>query len=142
MSHDHKMSGHFGVDRSWMRVSSRYFWPNAKDDVKNWVRSCQKCNEFNSPANGYAKRPLTPISTRNRFELVCYDIAGPFIPKTDRGNVYALIIIDHFTKWPEIVALPNIEAITIALAIFDNWVCRYGVMSRLHSDGAKNVDGG
>ena len=37
--------------------------------------------------------------------------------------------------------MPDIRAPTIAQAIFDNWVCRYGVMPRLHSDGAKNVDG-
>ena len=37
--------------------------------------------------------------------------------------------------------MPDIRAPTVAQAIFDNWVCRYGVMPRLHSDGAKNVDG-
>ena len=124
-----------------VRLSKNYFWPNARDDVNNWIKSCQKCNEFNAPAQGYAKRPLVPIETSERFELVCYDLAGPFMPKTDRGNIYALIIIDHFSKWPEIIALPDIRATTIAQAIFDTWVCRYGVMPRLHSDGAKNVDG-
>ena len=73
--------------------------------------------------------------------MVCYDLAGPFMPKTERGNTHALIIVDHFSKWPEIVALPCTKAPTIAQAIFDNWVCRYGVPERLHSDGANNVNG-
>ena len=141
LSHDHLLSGHFQLNRTWLRISANYFWPGAKDDVSNWVRSCQKCNEYNTPTQGYVKRPVIPIETNNRFDLVCYDLAGPFMPKTDRGNVYALIIIDHFSKWPEIVALPNAQAPTIARAIFDFWVCRYGVMACLHSDGANNVDG-
>ena len=63
------------------------------------------------------------------------------MPKTSRGMTYALIIVDHFSKWPEFVALPDSTAPVIAQAIFDNWICRYGVMERLHSDGANNVNG-
>ena len=114
LSHDHPLSGHFGLDRTWSRISNNYFWPKAKDDVTNWVESCQKCNEFRVPTQGYTKRPLMPIETSNRFELVCYDLAGPFVPKTVRGNEYVLIMIDHFSKWPEFVALSDIKATTIA----------------------------
>ena len=139
--HDHRLSGHFAAERTWSRLSSNYFWPKAKDDVENWVHSCKTCNEFNTPNQGYVRQPLTPIVTTRRFEMVCYDLAGPFMPKTERGNTHALIIVDHFSKWPEIVALPCTKAPTIAQAIFDNWVCRYGVPERLHSDGANNVNG-
>ena len=100
-----------------------------------------KCAKYNPPTSGYVKQPLKPIETFSRFELVCYDLAGPFMPKTVRGNVYALIIVDHFTKWPEIVPIPDSTAPTLAQTIFDYWICRYGIMQRLHSDGANNVDG-
>ena len=95
------------------------------------------CNGFNKPI--YVDRPLCPIETSDRFELVCYDIAGPFLPKNIRGNLYALIIVDHFTKWTEILPLKDVTAPAIAKAIFHQWICRYGVMSKLHSDGANNV---
>ena len=140
-SHDHPLSGHFGADRTYSKISKNYFWPRARDDFDNWVQSCTTCNEYNAPKQGYVKRPLRPIVTERRFELVCYDLAGPFMPKTKRGMTYALIIVDHFSRWPEIAALPDSKAPTVAQAIFDNWVCRYGVPERLHSDGAKNVNG-
>ena len=63
------------------------------------------------------------------------------LPVTIRGNRYALIIVDHFSHWPEFVPLADIEAPTIASAIFDQWCCRYGVPERFHSDGASNVHG-
>ena len=84
---------------------------------------------------------MQPIPIENRFEFVCYDLAGPFLPKNTRGNVYALIIVDHFTKWPEIFQLTDSTAPAIARTIFDQWCCRYGIMDRLHSDGAPNVHG-
>ena len=110
LSDDHPLSRHFALDHTWLHVSKQYFWPKAKEDVTNWVQNCKKCNEFNTPAQAYVKRPLVPIQTTSRFDLICYDLAGPFIPKTDLGNAYALIIVDHFTKWPEVVGMPNIQA--------------------------------
>ena len=100
-----------------------------------------KCNQFQTPPGGYVKEPLQPIYTSNRFEIVCFDLAGPFIPKTSRGNQYALILVDHFSKWPEVVALSNTDAPTVARAIYDQWCCRYGLMKSLHSDGVSNVNG-
>ena len=139
ISHDHPTAGHFGVARSWKNVTQKYFWPGAQDDVVNWVRSCRSCNEFD--VKTYVHRPLQPIDTSARFELVCYDIAGPFMPAVKTGNTYALIIVDHFSKWPEIVPLKDIKATTLATSIFEQWCCRYGMATQFHSDGAPNVHG-
>ncbi len=141
LCHNHPMSGHYASDRTYQRFSRKYFWPGALADVSDYVKACQKCNEFNPPRPQYTKAPLQPIETTNRFELICYDLAGPFIPKTVRGNCYVLIIVDHFSHWPEFVALPDITAPTIATALVDNWCCRYGTPERFHSDGANNVHG-
>ena len=63
------------------------------------------------------------------------------MPVTPRGNHYALILVDHFTKWTEAIALRDIQATTTARAIYDQWCCRYGLMKFLCSDSASNVDG-
>jgi hypothetical protein len=34
------------------------------------------------------------------------DLAGE-LPHTSRGNVYIMIMIEHFSKWVELVALPD-----------------------------------
>ena len=61
------------------------------------------------------------------------DILGP-LPVTARGNRYVLVVMDHFTKWPEAFALPNQEAATIARHLVDDVFCRFGAPSRLLSD--------
>lgn len=37
------------------------------------------------------------------------DVTGSFLT-TNRGNRVKLVIMDYFTKWPEVIALPNQEA--------------------------------
>ena len=70
-AHDHPTSGHFAEDRTWANITSNYFWPGAQNDVINWVRSCGKCNSFDSKP--YVNRPLQPIPSSDRFELVRSD---------------------------------------------------------------------
>ena len=119
VAHDHPTSGHFGEDRTWTIVTSKYFWPGAQNDVVNWIRSCDKCNSFNTKP--YVNRPLQPIPSSDRFEFVCYDLAGPFLPSRNGGNTHALIMVDHFSKWPEIFPLKNTGAASIARMIFEQW---------------------
>ena len=139
IAHDHPTAGHFKEDRTWKAITANYFWPKLHDDVINWIRSCKACNKFD--VHKYVNRPLQPIESTNRFELVCYDLAGPFIPSRDGGNTYVLIMVDHFSKWCEISPLKSAIASNIATKIFEEWCCRYGIMTQLHSDGAQNVHG-
>ena len=139
--HDSPLSGHFAEKRTLEKFSKLYFWPYALKDVRSWVRSCLKCNQFNPPRPGYLRGPLQPIKTDHVFQIVCFDIAGPFFPPSSRGNQYVLIIVDHFSNWTEFVPLKTIDAVSIARSLLDNWCCRYGVPERFHSDGASNVHG-
>ena len=57
------------------------------------------------------------------MERVAMDILGP-LPKTDRGNVYVLVVRDYYTKWIEAYPLPNQEAETVARVFVEEFVCR------------------
>ena len=48
------------------------------------------------------------------------DIASPF-SVTEDGNKYIMVISDYFSKWPELYAISNQEATTIAKMLIDNW---------------------
>ena len=91
LSHDHPSSRHFSIDRTWSRLSAHDFWPNAKQDITNWVQSCLACNVHNPPPKEYLTDCLQPIYSSERFELFRYDLAEPFMPSSSHGNIYALI---------------------------------------------------
>jgi len=73
------------------------------------------------------------------FERIAIDIAGPF-PESDRGNRYLLVAMDYFTKWPEVYAIPNQEASTVADALVTHFFCRFGVPIELHSDQGRDFE--
>ncbi|UYV74279.1 K02A2.6-like [Cordylochernes scorpioides] len=61
---------------------------------------------------------------------------------TEDGNKYLLVAMDYFTKWPEVYAIPNQEAATVARVLVDNLICRFGVPLELHSDQGRNFESG
>ncbi|XP_055999552.1 uncharacterized protein K02A2.6-like [Ostrea edulis] len=63
------------------------------------------------------------------------DILGELhVPTTEKGNRYILVISDYFTKWTEAIAMPNIEAKTVAEIFVTEVVTRFGIPTTLHSD--------
>ena len=112
LCHDHASLGHFGIDCTWTRLLSIYFWPNARSDVTNWIESCLICSSFNPPPQGYNKAPLQPIESSESFKIVCYNLAGPFIPASDTGHTYVLILVDHFSKLLKVIPLKETNAPT------------------------------
>jgi hypothetical protein len=72
------------------------------------------------------------------FERIAIDNAGPF-PESDKGNRHLLVAMDYFTKWPEVYAIPNQEASTVADALVTVF-CRFGVPRELHSDKGRNFE--
>ena len=48
--------------------------------------------------------------------------------------------MDYFTKWPEVYAIPNHEASTVADVLVSNFFCRFGVPMELHGDQGRNFE--
>ena len=87
--------------------------------------------------NTAAPSLLEPLpQTTEPNQRIHADLIGPLIA-TERQKKYILTITDAFTKYVEIVALPDKEAGTVAEALFDKWICRYGVPLDIVTDGGK-----
>jgi hypothetical protein len=53
------------------------------------------------------------------------DLAGE-LPQTSRGNVYIMIMIEHFSKWVELVALPDKSSHSTSQAFLQQVLSRFG----------------
>ncbi|CAF4804485.1 unnamed protein product, partial [Rotaria sp. Silwood2] len=77
---------------------------------------------------------LHPIEPpQGPFQLIGIDYSGPF-PITPQGNKYVLAITDYFTKWVITIPLPNQTAQTTAEALYEHYICIYGVPITILSD--------
>ena len=91
---------------------------------------CQRAQRKPKPAN------LTPWpQTICPNERVHVDLYGPL--RGDHNYKYVAVITCAFSRWTEVVAIQNKEAPTVAKAIFEEWICRKGVMKLLVSDNGK-----
>ena len=53
---------------------------------------------------------------------------------------YILYMTDAFTKYVELVAVPDKEALTVTSAIFNRWICRYGTPLKIISDQGREFN--
>ena len=60
------------------------------------------------------------------------DLVGPLTPS--QGCKYILTITDAFTRYTELVAIPDKETITVAKALLDQWILRHGFYEQVVSD--------
>ena len=61
---------------------------------------------------------LHPVPVVSPWYHIGIDLIGPISPESQQGNRYILTISDYFTKFVDTIALPDKEAISVALALF------------------------
>lgn len=136
--HDSPSGGHFGITKTLSKVRERFYWDRARVDVEKWCKECHACGARKGPKIRTRGR-LQRYNVGVPFERIALDILGP-LPRTSNGNKYLLVIMDYFSKWPEVVPTSDQEATTVAGALVDNWVSRFGVPLILHSDQGTNFN--
>ena len=82
------------------------------------------------------KPVLTPIPVAGPFDRVGIDVIQ--FPLSRNGNCYAVVVVDYLTKWPEVFAVPDQLAFTIAKLIVEEVVSRHGVPSEILSDSGRS----
>ena len=118
-------NGHIGISRMKELARSYFWWPNLDLDIENKVKSCQNCLETrqNPP-----KADLHPWPYPDKpWSRIHVDYAGPV------DNNYFLIIIDAFSKWPEIYKTISMSAST-TISCLRNCFARYGLPESVVSD--------
>ena len=78
---------------------------------------------------------LTPIPVSGPFDRVGIDVIK--FPRSTKGNQYAVVFMDYLTKWPEVFAVPDQTAATIARLLVEEIVSRHGVPTEILSDRGK-----
>ena len=136
--HDMPLGGaHMGRNRLLKAVGSRYYWPAMDEELRSRVRGCLGCAKRKTTRN--MNLGLTgPAQADAPWDVVGIDLIGEFL-ETDRGNKYVLTMVDHFTKWPIAIAIPDRKAETIARVIFEHLICEHGIPRRILSDRGQEL---
>ncbi|BHF64118.1 hypothetical protein SprV_0200711700 [Sparganum proliferum] len=79
-----------------------------------------------------ALQKLLAESPDARFNHVHLDVVGPLPPSNDYTHL--LTCVDRYTRWPEAIPLPNVQAETIVKAFVSRWVAIFGAPSMITTD--------
>ena len=83
------------------QLSVAFWWPGIQREIQERAESCPSCR-----AAGKNIVTQNPSTEKNNLEILTepneeiqLDFAGPIKSKT-RGDIYVLVAIDRFSKWP------------------------------------------
>ena len=94
--------GHMGIEKMKSLARSMCWWPEINADIRSIAQNCSDCTHkiLNKP------KTWTPWpESYQPWKRIHADYCGPFI-----GRYYALIIIDSYSKWPEVMLTMNASA--------------------------------
>ena len=111
MLHNDRTAGHLGVARTKERVLERFYWPTVEKDVREHCETCIQCQRRSHPTPLRQAGFRTEICSRP-FERVALDITE--MPMSSKGNKYALVVMDYFTKYVQVYPMPDQTAQTVS----------------------------
>ena len=134
-AHGSILSGHDAVGKTYIRITDSYYWPGIKSDIANHIQSCLQCQLRKKQSKPPTLlHPLPTVDQPN--QRVHVDLFGP-LKVSGNANKFILCITDAFTKYAEVIPIPDKQATTVSNEIFTHWICRFGSPIQIHSDGGK-----
>ncbi len=132
---DSIFAGHNAALKSYIKLTTSYFWPNVSSHVLNHTQTCLHCQQRKTSKK--KNSPLAPLQIPDTPNTRIHaDLFGPMVDAT-RKSSYILCITNAFTKYAVVTSISNKDAQTVAKAIFEQWFCKFGIPAQIHTDGGK-----
>ncbi len=115
-AHNSIFGGHDANLKTYMKISTSYYWPGLFKDVKKHVQTCLTCQQ--RKRSNLKPTPLQPLPIPERPNWRIHtDLFGPMLT-ADSYKKYVLCIMDAFTKYAVVTLIQYKNAETVADAIF------------------------
>lgn len=111
--HESALGGHSGFPVTYRRIKSNFAWPGMKQQVREFVRACQICQQAKPERIKYSGL-LVPLPILDHaWQVVSMDfISG--LPPSRQGNCI-LVVVDKFSKYAHFLVLNHpFTALTVA----------------------------
>ena len=135
----HGRIGHLGRDRTYHLLARYYYWPGMHRDVCAALKQCRVCDRARATFSSKHDR-LKPMPIFGQFYRFSIDSAGPLRP-TKTGYEYVVIIVEHFSKWIELIPVISLNAVSTAAALQERVLARYGAPVEVVSDNGSEYRG-
>ncbi|GBG73396.1 hypothetical protein CBR_g16111 [Chara braunii] len=130
----HDAMGHFGYKKTSANLVQRFWWSGMFDDAKKYVETWQVCQR-DKPRTQAPLGLLKPLPIpAGPGRSVSMDFMDTLVTSKS-GKRHIFVIIDRFTKYARLVAMPETARTDYVIKLFkDNWVCDFGLPKSIISD--------
>ena len=117
-------AAHLGIEKCRARARSAVFWPGINGAINELISQCSTCQQYQ---RSNQREPLIPQHVPERpwatvaADIFCY-----------KGRDY-LLVVDYFSKYPEVARLTSKNSEAVILAMKDMFA-RHGIPERLIAD--------
>lgn len=132
MHEDPLYGGHTGQKKMYEKIRKNFFWRNMTKDIGAYVRNCQKCL-LNKPRTATKEKLIITPTPIRPFDVVIIDTIGK-LPRSDFGHCYAITMICELTKYLIAVPVANKDATTVARAIYEHLILKFGCPKNIRTD--------
>ena len=79
LAHESPLAGHLGINKTYQKVLSHFYWPGLHKDVVKFCKSCHVCQVVGKPNQQPPIAPLKPIPAVESHSVECLlTVLGPF----------------------------------------------------------------
>ncbi|EIE88739.1 hypothetical protein RO3G_13450 [Rhizopus delemar RA 99-880] len=126
--------GHYGIKAIEQTIhGDKLHWTNLRQDIQDVISKCHECKMFNIAKTGYhPPRSILPDGPLDHWVM---DL-GTFNITSTSGNNFLLVMVDLFSRFTILKAIPDKQALTIAKQLVDIF-CTFGWPKVIASDNGK-----
>ncbi len=135
--HDGPLAGHGGAKGTTTFFKKSYYWPNLKDNAKEYVKTCLTCQQ-NRTLNKKQARLLKPLPIpEGPWENVSMDFMVSLPPS--RGFDAIMVVVDQFSKMAHFtLTKDNVTAQETGRLFFTHVFKHHGLPKDIMSDRDPN----
>ncbi|GJS29264.1 putative reverse transcriptase domain-containing protein [Tanacetum coccineum] len=132
--HKSKYSIHPGADKMYYDLRDRYWWPEMKKDIAEYVSKCLTCLKVKAEHQrpfGMLQQPEIPVW---KWERIVMDFVTK-LPRTSSGHDIIWVIVDRLTKSDHFLHMrEDYKMDRLARLYLNEIVARHGVPISIISD--------
>lgn len=125
-NHSEPVSGHFGVFKTYKRLTLRYYWPGVYSDVVKFISQCEICLAYKPPNHTVLGKMGRPKVCSRPFQTVSIDLVGP-LPNSRKQNAYIFVVTCCFSKYCVLLPLRRATAELVTKNLENNIFLVHGV---------------
>ncbi|KAK2411280.1 protein NYNRIN [Trifolium repens] len=122
-----------GHKMKWLLFRQGLYWPSMLKDCIEFAKGCQECQRHSGIQHVPASE-LHSIVKPWPFRGWALDLIGEIKPASSKNQRYILVGIDYFTKWIEVVPLPNVDQEAVINFIQNYIIYRFGIPETITTD--------